>query len=175
MPQHYDEMARRVVRSFHKIPEPGYPNSTKEEVWDAYLHFFQDAYHLKDWIRYDDELKITKEELNEFINGNPNMKLLQSIVTQAKHLRANDQNIKYRVNNLFWDDGSPTPSPAISYEETGYLLTEDGGYLLTESGEKLAIDYPKKEIHPRRLAIKVLVAWNKFFSDKKLKGSFIIE
>lgn len=171
----YEEMAKRVVRSYGAIPRSGYPNSTQEEVLDAYLHFFSDAYQLKDWIINDNALSITKEEINQFIDGSSNMKLLQAIVTQDKHLKANHDHIKYREINLFWDDGSLRPSPAIGFEERGFLQSEDGGFLLNENGVKLELDSPKQEIHPRRLALEILIAWNRFFKDKKLKGSFIME
>ena len=36
----YHKMAELVVRDYKRIPKPGYPNSSKEDVWDAYLHFF---------------------------------------------------------------------------------------------------------------------------------------
>jgi len=174
MSNQYEDMAKRVVRSYEKIPEPGHPNYTQEDVWDAYLTFFLFAYHLKDWIVDDDELNITRKEMNIFIEGNSNMKLLQVIVTQAKHLKAVHDHIKYQDVHLSWDDGSPRPSPAIGFQERAFLLTENGGCLLTEDGEKIMLDSPKQEIHPHRLALKVLVTWNKFFIEKKLIGGFVI-
>lgn len=173
----YEEMVQRILRSYKKIPEPGYPNSTRDEVWDAYLHFFSDAYHLKDWITNDDQLrpKITVEEMDKFIETFPNMKLLQTIVTKAKHLKADRSHIQFRDASVSWDDGSPRPSPAIGYEDNGFLLTEEDGYLLNENGDKIEIGGHKQEIHPRDLAIKVLFIWNKFFVDNKLKGRFSIE
>lgn len=175
MPRPYHEMAKRVVRSYKRIPEPGYPNATQEEVWDAYLCFFTNAYHLKDWIANDKELKISHEEMNDFIDRNENMKLLQAIVTKFKHLNADHNHIAFGEIRLSWDDGSPKPSPAIGYEDRAFLLTEGGGFLLLENGKKIKLESSQKNIHPRTLAIKVLVAWNKFFKEKKLDGGFIIE
>jgi hypothetical protein len=176
MPKLYHEMAERIVRSYKKIPEPGYPGVTKEEVWDAYLHFFLNAYHLKDWIINDKELKINHKEMNNFIDRNENMKLLQAIVTKSKHLNADRYHIAFKEIHLSWNDGSPKSSPEIEYEDRAFFQTEDGGFLLQENGKRIELEsFQKKNIHPRTLVVKVLVAWNKFFKKKKLEGGFIIK
>ena len=116
----YIEQAKRVVRSFKKIPPPNYPNFTHDEVWDAYYHFLQDSYHLKDWILNDDAVIIGGDkackngEINAFIEGNVNMKLLQAVVTNMKHLKANHDHIAFKEINLTWSEGGLKPSPAIS-------------------------------------------------------------
>lgn len=174
MPRPYQEMAERIVRDYKRIPEPGYPNATQEEVWDYYLHFFSDAYHLKDWIVNDSELKIDNKEMNKFINENENLKLLQTIVTQFKHLKADHGHIAFAIN-LLWDDGSPKPSPGIGYKERSFLTTQAGDYLVTGNGDRIAIERAGKNMHPRSLALMVLVAWNKFFQEKGLEGGFSTE
>ncbi|MFZ2193534.1 MAG: hypothetical protein WAV31_04800 [Candidatus Moraniibacteriota bacterium] len=162
----YTEQAKRVVRSYGKIPAPNYPNYTQDEVWDIYYHLFQDAYHLKDWILNDDDVKIGQDKieknkiLNEFIEKNVNMKLLQSIVTNMKHLKAERNHIKHREILLTWSEGDMGPSPAISYSISEFDLN---------------CEEDLKMIHPRRLAVKVLVSWNKFFSENKLEGNFEME
>lgn len=167
-------MAELVVRDFKRIPKPGYPNSSKEDVWDAYLHFFLDAYHLKDYIQNDTTLGISKSEINSFIDKNKDMKLLQSIVTGFKHLDADSDHISYDIRGLKWDDGSPKPSPEIDYEERNFILTEDGKYLLREDGKKIRLESDIEKMHPRDLAIKVLASWNKFFKEKGLDIGFVV-
>jgi len=167
-------MAELVVRDYKRIPEPGYPNSSKEDVWDTYLHFFLVAYHLKDYIVNDETLGIEKAEVNNFIENNDDMKLLQAIVTGFKHLKANRNHISYDIGSLAWDDGSPKPSPEIGYEERNFLLTEDGKYLLCENGKKIRLESDSKKVHPRILAIRVLAAWNKFFKEKDINVGFVI-
>jgi len=170
----YRDMAKRIVRSYKKIPEPGYSRATQEDVWDAYLHFFSDTYHLKDWIANDEKLKISHKEVDDFIDGNESMKLLQAIVTKFKHLKADRDHISFKVN-LSWDDGSPKPSSEIGYEARDFLLTEGSDFLLQENGKRIKLESSQRNMHPRTLALKVLVAWNKFFKEKKLKAEFIIK
>jgi len=167
-------MAELVVRDYERIPKPGYPNSSKEDVWDAYLHFFLVAYHLKDYLTNDETLGVEKAEVNNFIEKNEDMKLLQAIVTGFKHLNADHDHIGYDIKTLAWDDAGPKPSPAIGFEERSFLLTEDGKYLICQDGKKIRLESDTKVIHPRNLAIKVLAAWNKFFKAKGLDVGFVV-
>jgi len=170
----YHKMAELVVRDFKSIPMPGYPNSSRDDVWDAYLHFFLDAYHLKDYIQHDKTLGISNSEINSFIDNNKDMKLLQSLVTEFKHLTADDDNISYDIKGLEWDDGSPKPSPEIDYEKRSFLLAEDGKYLLCENGKKIRLETDTEKMHTRDLAVNVLAAWNAFFKEKDLGIGFVI-
>lgn len=176
----YTDQARRVVRSFKKIPAPNYPNSTPDEVWDAYYHFLQDAYHLKDWILNDDAVVIgsnrehKRKQLNAFIEGNVNMKLLQSVVTSMKHLKADYNHIAFNEINLTWSEGGLRPSPAISYGDLDFDVDDEGNFLLEEDGDTMKVEVATKTMHPKKLAVKVLVSWNKFFANHGLEGGFEI-
>lgn len=170
----YIDQAKRVVRSFQRIPKPGYSDSTPDEVWDAYYHFLQDAYHLKDWIIYDESIKIGRKEVNDFIEGNVNMKLLQAVVTSMKHLKADHKHIVFKEIDLTWDDGSPKPSPEITYDDLVFDVDDKGNFLLEDDGDTMKVEVATKTMHPRKLAIKVLVAWNQFFKAHDLEGGFEI-
>jgi hypothetical protein len=173
----YTNQARRAVRSFTKLSKENYPAEFSEEDWDAYYHFFQDAYHLKDWIVNDKNTKITREEMNKFIEENGDMKLLQSIVNSTKHLVLSNPNNKYSNVDFVWNDNSKSEAksfPSILYEEDSFLLSQDGGHLLFQDGSKIIIKKEEKEIHPKILAVKVLIAWNNFFKERNLKGGFEI-
>ncbi len=169
----YHRMAELIVRDYKRIPKPGYPNSSREDVWDAYLHFFLVAYHLKDYIVNDKTLGIKEAEVNNFIENNDDMKLLQALVTGFKHLNADRDHISYDVRSLAWDDGSPKPSPEIGYEERNFLLTEDGKYLLCEDGKRIRLESDTKKVHPRELTIRVFAAWNIFFKENSLDIGFV--
>lgn len=169
----YHKMAKLIVRDYKRIPKPGYLNSSKEDVWDAYLHFFLVAYHLKDYIVNDKTLGIKEAEVNNLIENNDDMKLLQALVTGFKHLNADHDHISYDIRSLAWDDGSPKPSPEIGYEERNFLLTENGKYLLCEDGKKIRLESASEKVHPRILAIRVLAAWNKFFKMKDIDVGFL--
>lgn len=168
----YTDQAKRVVRSFEKIPEPGYPNSSPDEVWDAYYHFFQDAYHLKDWVANDKGTKVDHDDVNTFIAGNVNMQLLQGVVTNMKHLRADAKHVTFKEIDLTWDDGGPKPSPEIGYDVHVFDIDDEGKFILEEDGDSMKVEVEKKTMHPRKLAMKVLIAWNQFFKQHGLEGGF---
>ncbi|MCA9366916.1 hypothetical protein KC887_01465 [Candidatus Kaiserbacteria bacterium] len=153
----YKDQIELVVRSYNKIPLPNYPDSEQIDVWDAYRHFFQDVYHLKDWILNDDNLSIEKKALEDFFEGSKEMKLLQSLVTGFKHYKVSDKHMSYKKFYLSWEDyGGLKPSPEIMYYEDKDSVDSDG------------------VVHPRVLAAKVLREWNTFFANSKLEGNFDI-
>ena len=174
----YNEKAEKVRRSYEKLLsfKPGHPNATKDEVKDAYQDFFEDAYHLKDWIKNDDALKEEiQAKVEPFIKAHPEMKLLQAYATKLKHLKADHDHIAYEEVDITWDDGSPRGSPELGYTERGFLLTEDGSYLLINGrGDKLSLGAKPQSTHPWILTLKVLALWNQFFKDNGLAGSFKI-
>lgn len=176
MSHSYSEKAQKVMRSYERLLnlKPGHSTATKEQVWDAYEDFFQDAYHLKDWIVNDDTLKIGEAKVDAFIDANEDMKLLQTVATTSKHLKADRKHITFKDIVMAWDDGTLRGSPELGYEERGFLLTEDGGYLLQENGEKIDLESEPKNVHPWTLTLKVLALWNQFFKDNGLVGGFKI-
>ncbi len=169
----YLEKVEQVVRSFKRIPPPGYPESTKDDVWDFYRYFLQDAYHLKDWIVYDDSLGVSKKEMDAFIEGNIYMKLLQSVVTGIKHLKANHKQIVFPNLVLTWvDEGGSEPSPAVSCGDLVLGIDEEGYFLLEEDSSTTRVEKQTKTVHPRVLSVKVLEAWNQFLKNHGLDGHF---
>ena len=177
----YTNQAKRVVRSFARIPAPNYPNSSSDDVWDAYYHFLQDVYHLKDWIINDDAVKIglnkdeKKKILNNFIEGDINMKLLQAVVTNMKHLKADANHIAFKEISLSWqNNGGLKPSPEITYDDLVFEVDNNGNFVLEDDGNNMKVEIKKKSIHPKKLGIKILIAWNVFFKNFKLEGGFQI-
>ncbi len=154
----YSNQAERVVRSFKNLPEANYSGWTEDQVWDAYYHLFQDVYHLKDWILNDDAVQIgagkkqKNDALNSLIESNPYMKLLQSVVTSMKHLKADHGHIAHPVIDLSWSLGGVKPSPAVSYGDGTHANVND--------------------IHPKALVLETLIAWNQFFKDNGLSSEF---
>lgn len=174
MKKSYIDQAKRVVRSFAKLPKDNYPESMTEEEWDDYYHFFQDAYHLKDWIIHDEVVTIGRDEVNNFIDGNINMKLLQSVVNSLKHLKITNPKNQFPNINFEWTEKESKGHPSVVYEDQVFLLAEDGDHILLEDGDKMMIESEQKNMHPKKLAVKVLIAWNNFFKQHGLEGGFRI-
>jgi hypothetical protein len=74
---------RRMLRSRAKF-DVSY--SSTEEYDDAVYHFFQDAWHLNDWLRSDPNvLEVVKQEVRRHITA-PNMLAVQDVANGSKHL-----------------------------------------------------------------------------------------
>jgi hypothetical protein len=97
----YMEQFRRMQRwyeQFKKIDQGTSPDRTTEEYTDIVYAFFQNCYHLKDWIRNDDTVKLPKgfDIDKDFINRNPCMLLLADICNATKHLKRDNERSKQR-------------------------------------------------------------------------------
>lgn len=168
----YTEQAKRTLRSFDKLPRDYFIKNASDVVWDDYMHFFQDAYHLKDWIIWDENNSVSENEVNKVLESEPELKLLQAIVTKMKHFKITRLKTRFVNINFQWKEENEVFYPEIAYEEEGYLMVDDEGYLLTEDGDKLIITSEKRKIHPKDLAEKVLLAWEDFLKQQILRGNF---
>ena len=167
----YTNQTRRVVRSFSKLPKENYSKNFSEDDWDAYYHFFQDAFHLKDWIINDSGNKITRKKIDEFIKRSGPLKILQSVVNSIKHFKIEDEkHNKYPQIDCVFEK-----LPKIQYKREDFICQEDGSKILQEDGSAILAESSEEgEVHPKRLAIDVLIEWNKFFKENGFKGHFSI-
>jgi hypothetical protein len=81
--QQYDRMLRSHQR-LHQIAE-GAVNAPSSEATDALIHFLQDAYHLKDWVKKDDSVTTTNVE--NHIKRSSVMRLCADLCNGTKHLK----------------------------------------------------------------------------------------
>jgi|GEM_PF-2568921 len=170
MHSNYTEQARRIVRSFEKFPKENYPDVFSEDDWDAYYFFFQNAFHLKDWIINDPGNKIGSTEMNKFIDESTSLKILQSFVNGIKHFKIKERWNKYTQIDFVFDE-----FPKIQYGRKDFICLESGEKLLTESGDAVRLESSDEgKIHPKRLAVDILIEWNKFFKKNDFKGYFEI-
>lgn len=60
---------------------------SSEDVRDTLYHFFQDAYHLKDWIGNDSSVATTRHKLDvQYINNRTILQLCADLCNGTKHL-----------------------------------------------------------------------------------------
>lgn len=89
----YMEQFKRMQRWYEHFKEIGQGTSherSSEEYTDVVYAFFQNCYHLKDWIKNDDTIKLPKGfDIEDFINKNRCMRLLADICNGTKHLKLN--------------------------------------------------------------------------------------
>lgn len=84
--EQYDRMQRGLTL-LRSVAE-GEVYASSDEARDALFHFYQDAYHLKDWVKNDDSVK-TADDVERFINGTPDLQLCADLCNGTKHLSLN--------------------------------------------------------------------------------------
>lgn len=171
------DQGRRTAKYYRMIPPPNYAGYSTEDVWDAYYTFFIHAYNLKDWIKNDPNIKIGNSQaekektVESLFSDNLNMQLLQSIANSIKHLTLRkDSRNEFKGIMPIWVDGAPVPSPAFLYSKVRISEDSAGRFELPNDEESTPEEI--KSMHPRKLAIKVLATWNKFFRKYGIKGGF---
>lgn len=85
----YEEQIKRIIRSYNKLPESRVLQYISCRTIDNYYHFFQDCYHLKDWIANDPVIKknISKQQIDDYINKTKYLKVVGGIANATKHLK----------------------------------------------------------------------------------------
>ena len=93
--EQFDRM-QRWYEHFKKINQGISHERSSEEYTDVVYAFFQNCYHLKDWIENDDNAKMPKgfDIDRDFINKNPSMLLLADICNGTKHLKLDNERSK---------------------------------------------------------------------------------
>ena len=61
---------------------------------DYFYAFFQNCYHLKDWVKKDDAVKLENEEVEDFINKSEYMLICADICNGTKHLEHRNRSHK---------------------------------------------------------------------------------
>lgn len=83
----YKEQFKRVQRWLSRFEELHCGRSHNRETdyySDVVYTFFQNCFHLKDWLL--NSKVINKEELNRFINDNEEMRICRDLCNGSKHL-----------------------------------------------------------------------------------------
>jgi len=148
MQSNYQDQAKRVIRSFNKL----YRKNVKivdDRIIDNYYHFFQDCYHLKDWLINDKG--INKEDVNLHFNVSI-LKITQSIATFAKHFMIKNPNMIKNIDLI-----------PINIQNKGIDY------------QMLCIKYDNQLFEALLVAINSLIAWNVFFEKNGIKERFKID
>ncbi|MEV4161412.1 hypothetical protein [Nonomuraea dietziae] len=87
----------RMLRSHARLAETAAPSPLDAaEARDRLYHFFQDAYHLKDWLKNDPAVgldAVTKQVLERHITTTPALAMCADLCNGTKHLTLRDGRI----------------------------------------------------------------------------------
>jgi hypothetical protein len=136
-PEQYDRMVRWHSR-FSALDRGQPHNVASDNYVDEVYAFFQNCYHLKDWIKNDDAVSTSaKQAVEPYINGSRSLKLCADICNSLKHLKLtkprSGENPTFGGKNYSLAiGGSPSPSISLKFEVNTDTGTLDAFTLATE-------------------------------------------
>ncbi len=126
----YKNQLDRLKRSREKLNDYSVNQS---EYKDALWSFFQNAYHLKDWIKNDERISL-KNNIENYINESKYIKIAAALANRSKHLKltserghnsdCNKESVTIFLNTLSLDNevNKLMPKPKVIYY---YLIEND--------------------------------------------------
>lgn len=81
------EQYDRVRRSHDRLSDiaGGREHASSDEARDALIHFFQDGWHLADWIANDPAVSVDKSDIDEHVKSTQALKLCADLANGTKH------------------------------------------------------------------------------------------
>ena len=148
----YERMERsheRLLRTTDSLHHVG-----SADARDTLFHFFQDAYHLKDWLKNADPPVLTNTQAVEhFVNASEAMRICADLCNGLKHSRLNDP--KHRPRTGDKNTAVTTQSPTVNVGRTGI----EHAWTITSNGKTQdALD----------LAAKIIADWEGWLAGKGL-------
>lgn len=151
----FKEKFDKVYQSYKNICEQ---KISEDSMFDAnketYIRFFQDCFHLKDWLKNDETIqsKRAKGNIEIYINNSNHLKFTADIANASKHKKID---FKIRVDK------------EIDVAESGYVM--HGDINLNEFGRKVRIIYNgHNSIDAFNLARGCIDEWQTFIKKYKL-------
>jgi hypothetical protein len=131
---------KRMIR-FHDRAKQSLQGNDENEIYDFIYAFFQNCYHLRDWVVSGGVA--TKDEMKYLFDNNTELKLCRDICNATKHLQ--------------YDKPSIDPRPRISREWNPFKNEAADFYLYSDKRRSIT-----------ELMSSCVVAWDEFLANKGL-------
>ena len=145
----YQQQLERLERKYHTLIQSrdAIADSNIDEIRDLLLSFFQDCWHMKDWV-----IKSTgtdQQKLQSFLSASLEMNMCREICNTAKHLILDRQTPLPQARLANFTDIRVPLALAREYEP---------------SGDKLTFLFKQQKYDAFELAGKCLDFWHEFLS-----------
>ena len=148
----YLEQFNRVKRWYQQfvLIDQGRPHDRPSDFYqDQVYAFFQNCYHLKDWIIKDTSVGPTKKDVEDFINCHRELKLCADICNSSKHLVL---------------DRLPRSNEDPQFGQRKFKVAVGSG--ATTISVEYIIDASEGPYDAFKLATKCLELWEKFIREQ---------
>lgn len=133
----WEDQYRRVRRWLARIRNPVRRDPVPYIDYEDYLFaFFQNCWHLKDWVYNDTSLPVTtRQAIVRAAKHSPTLNLCYDIATRSKHLVLRKPQLDARVIGAFsLHLADSTAGQSSSREVRLYLVTESKGRMIPADG-----------------------------------------
>lgn len=113
------DRVKRWYQRFLTINEGRQHNLPSDNYQDEVYAFFLNCYHLKDWIKNDESIRVAEAEVEDFINNNNDLKLCGDICNNNKHLTLDSprsgQDPRFGQRKFYVQVGGPETTISVRY------------------------------------------------------------
>jgi len=146
------EQFERVKRYLNKVEDQDRDSTAyDDDLWS----FFQNCYHLKDWIKNDLDIGDgIRKTVEKFVQSNKELRICADLANRSKHLELNeppreDAKVTSRSVTIY----APTAgSDSVGTSTCEHTIT------LGDGSKRIALDVARKAVK----------AWESFLSENKL-------
>jgi len=151
------EQFERMLRSHSQLRSMacGFGNQylTSDGARDVLYHFFEDSYHLKDWIKNDPTAD--GQGVEKFINDTLCLRITADLANGVKHLRLTSS----RTGDL---------STAVTSQSVRYMNRRETGDLRSYAYQTWEVQSNGKQYDAHELAGEVVTEWRGWLESKGL-------
>lgn len=148
------ERVRRYHTRFREITQGTQNSSSVDECMDGIYGFFQNCYHLKDWLKNDPAYtKHTPQQIEALVTSNSALAICADLCNATKHLRLSQPPRSGSV-------------PAFGTKNVGVQITDSlsGGDTTVTVAIHVEVNHGGKTLDAFQLATDALRAWEGFIA-----------
>ncbi|MGW3308207.1 hypothetical protein ACWDG9_16655 [Streptomyces sp. NPDC001073] len=150
--EQFDRMNRSHLRLIQNAGPYRSPYLTSEDARDALYSFFQNAYHLKDWIKNDPA--VDSHGVEVFITSTLHLSVTADLANGAKHLRLTSS----RTGDL---------TTAVTRQSVKHVRRSEGE-LRSYSYDAWTVESNERQFDAHELAHKVVAEWRLWLENRGL-------
>jgi hypothetical protein len=161
--EQYDRMKRSHAR-FLAVTD-GTTAAASDDARDTLIHFYQDAYHLKDWIKNDSALGQPRPDVEAAIKAIDYLAICADLCNGVKHLVLNQTPRRGPLGAQFTSQGATMGLPQAQWPEPEN--PGDAGWI----AHNWTIDDQGASYNAAELASLIVDAWDSWLRGNGLIGN----
>lgn len=158
--EQYDRMNRSYARFCHT--STGATSASSAEARDDLIHFFQDAYHLKDWLLNDPVTRQLAANIEADITADDDLSMCADLCNGTKHLSSRPGR-RGGARAEITGQGVTIHPPTIRIAGGEQVPSEAG-----TASHNWSVDYEGSTVDASVLAERVQTFWNSWLGQRGL-------